>query len=59
MGANLLPYGQTHNAIFGFPATATPAGIYRMNGILLMVIGWLLFFYLRIWRAGDAPPDDE
>jgi Ca-activated chloride channel family protein len=56
---NLLPYGQTHNAIFGFPATATPAGIYRMNGILLMVIGWLLFFYLRIWRAGDAPPDDE
>jgi Ca-activated chloride channel family protein len=55
----LLPYGQTHSAIFGFPATATPAGLYRMNGILLMLIGWLLFFYLRIWRSGNVPPDDD
>ena len=56
---NLLPYGQTHSAIFGFPATATPAGIYRMNGILLMLIAWLLFMYLRIWRSGNAPRKDD
>jgi Ca-activated chloride channel family protein len=56
---NLLPYGQTHNAIFGFPATATPAGVYRMNGILLMLAGWLLFIYFRIWRSGNAPRKDD
>jgi Ca-activated chloride channel family protein len=56
---NLLPYGQTHSAIFGFPATATAAGIYRMNGILLMLIAWLLFIYLRIWRSGNAPRKDD
>ena len=56
---NLLPYGQSHSAIFGFPATATPAGIYRMNGILLMLIGWLLFIYFRFWRSGNVPPKDD
>ena len=52
---SLLPYGQSHQAIFGFPATATPAGIYRMNGVLLMLIAWLLFVYLKIWRSDDVP----
>jgi Ca-activated chloride channel family protein len=56
---NLLPYGQTHSAIFGFPATATPAGIYRLNGTLLMLLAWLLFIYLRIWRSGNAPRKDD
>ena len=56
---SLLPYGQTHNAIFGFPATATSAGVYRMNGTLLMLAGWLLFVYLRIWRPGDDGSKDE
>ena len=56
---NLLPYGQSMSAIFGFPATATPAGIYRMNGILLMLIGWLLFIYFRFWKSGNVPPNDD
>jgi Ca-activated chloride channel family protein len=55
----LMPYGQSHSAIFGFPGTATAAGIYRMNGTLLMLAGWLLFVYLRIWRSGNDSPDDE
>ncbi len=39
---NLLPYGQTHKAIFGFPATATAAGMYRVSGLVLVVIALLL-----------------
>ena len=39
---NLLPYGQNHNAIFGFPATATPAAFYRVSGLLLIVFALLL-----------------
>jgi Ca-activated chloride channel family protein len=56
---NLLPYGQSTAAIFGFTATATGAGIYRMNGVLLMLIAWLLFIYLRFWRSGHVPPEDD
>jgi Ca-activated chloride channel family protein len=56
---NRLPYGQTHAAIFGFPATATAAGVYRLHGSLLMMVGWLLFVYLRIWRSdNDVSKDD-
>jgi len=56
---NLLPYGQSMNAIFGFPATATPAGSYRMNGILLMLAGWLLFVYFRFWKSGSVSRKDD
>ena len=52
---NLLPYGQSQNAIFGFPATATVAGIYRLKGILLMAIGVLLMIYLYLWRSSNVP----
>jgi Ca-activated chloride channel family protein len=43
---NLLPYGQSMNAIFGFPATATNAGAYRMNGALLVATALLLLLIL-------------
>ena len=36
---NLLPYGQSHRAIFGFPATATPAPLQRLIGLLLIAAG--------------------
>lgn len=36
---NLLPYGQSANAIFGFPATATDAPMMRLTGIALVVLG--------------------
>lgn len=39
---NLLPYGQSSNAIFGFPATATPAGMYRLTGLALIFVALLL-----------------
>jgi Ca-activated chloride channel family protein len=43
----LLPYGQSSKAIFGFPATATPAGVYRFNGMILIVIGFLALVLFR------------
>jgi Ca-activated chloride channel family protein len=43
---NLLPYGQSHNAIFGFPATATAAGSYRLSGLLLIVFALFLLLVL-------------
>jgi Ca-activated chloride channel family protein len=43
---NLLPYGQSRNAIFGFPATATAAGTYRLSGLLLIVIALFLLLLL-------------
>jgi len=56
---SLLPYGQSTAAIFGFTATATGAGVYRMNGVLLMLFAWLLFIYLRFWRSNHVPPEDD
>ncbi len=56
---NLLPYGQSTAAIFGFTPTATSAGIYRLNGVLLMLVGWLLFIYLRFWRSSNARSEDD
>jgi Ca-activated chloride channel family protein len=49
--ANLMPYGQSQSAIFGFPATATGAGAYRVNGIVLIVVAMLLYFFV-IRREG-------
>lgn len=56
---NLLPYGQSMVAISGFTATATDAAVYRINGVLLMLVGWLLFIYLKFWRSGSAMHKDD
>jgi len=40
---NLMPYGQSTNAIFGFPATATRAPMLRMVGGAYLVTALLLF----------------
>jgi Ca-activated chloride channel family protein len=53
---NLLPYGQSTNAIFGFPATATNAGIYRMNGLVLIATAVLLLSILLARRRRHASP---
>ena len=53
---NLLPYGQSMNAIFGFPATATNAGAYRMNGMLLLIAGLFLLLIIVIGRRRHAAP---
>ena len=42
---NLLPYGQSMNAIFGFPATATNAGVYRFTGMVLIAAALLLMLW--------------
>jgi len=51
---NLLPYGQTMNAIFGFPPTATNAGAYRLNGMLLIATALSLMLLIR--RRRHASP---
>jgi Ca-activated chloride channel family protein len=53
---NLLPYGQSVNAIFGFPATATNAGVYRTNGILLVGGALFLLLLLMNGRRRHAAP---
>jgi len=40
--ANLMPYGQSGSAIFGFPATATSGPGLRLNGMLAIVAALLL-----------------
>lgn len=44
---NLMPYGQSTNAIFGFPATATNAPWLRLTGWLSLLAGLLLLVLLR------------
>ncbi len=39
---NLMPHGQSTQAIFGFPATATRAPAYRRNGSLLIALATIL-----------------
>ncbi len=53
---NLLPYGQSMNAIFGFPATATDAPILRLTGLACLLAALLLMAVLRAreWHAGTA-----
>jgi len=50
---NLLPYGQSAKAIFGFPATATSAPAMRIMGA-----AWLLaaFLFLVMIRTGRRRP---
>lgn len=51
---NLLPYGQSMDAIFGFPATATNAGRYRINGMLLIGIALLAMSVMQSRRRRHA-----
>jgi len=52
--ANLLPYGQSQSAIFGFPATATNAALYRSTGAALVSIALILIFLFRRRRPENA-----
>ena len=49
---NLLPYGQSMNAIFGFPATATNAALSQRRGLLLLLAGLLLLAAVSRRRGG-------
>jgi Ca-activated chloride channel family protein len=44
---NLMPYGQSTNAIFGFPATATDAPWLRQTGLLSLIAALFLLALLR------------
>lgn len=44
---NLMPYGQSTSAIFGFPATATDAPALIRNGLVILLAGLLLLVVLR------------
>ena len=44
---NLLPYGQSTNAIFGFPATATGAPALRIMGAAWLLAAFLLLLIIR------------
>jgi len=48
---NLLPYGQSHQAIFGFPATATIAPVNRLVGMVCLLVGLLVL--LSLWKRGS------
>ncbi len=41
---NLMPYGQSTSAIFGFPATATNAPALRFSGLALLLVAMIVFF---------------
>ena len=45
--ANLMPYGQSTNAIFGFPATATSAPALRVMGAAWLLSAFLLLVMIR------------
>jgi Ca-activated chloride channel family protein len=47
---NLMPYGQTTNAIFGFPATATNAPALRVMGLAWLLSALGLLAIIRGWR---------
>ncbi len=49
---NLLPYGQSHRAIFGFPATATGWQGRLAAGLALVLLGWLLWAFFRRLQHG-------
>ncbi len=44
---NLLPYGQSANAIFGFPATASNGPIMRLTGLLAVMLALSLLLIRR------------
>jgi Ca-activated chloride channel family protein len=47
---NLMPYGQSANAIFGFPATATWAPAQRIMGAAWLLSAFLLYVMIRTTR---------
>ncbi|MCO4812673.1 MAG: marine proteobacterial sortase target protein [Gammaproteobacteria bacterium] len=47
---NLMPYGQSTNAIFGFPATATSAPAMRIMGAAWLLAAFLFVVMLRTGR---------
>jgi Ca-activated chloride channel family protein len=47
---NLMPYGQSANAIFGFAATATSAPAMRIMGAAWLLAAFLFFVMLRTGR---------
>jgi Ca-activated chloride channel family protein len=47
---NLMPYGQSTNAIFGFPATATSAPAMRIMGAAWLLAAFLFMVMLRTGR---------
>jgi len=47
---NLMPYGQSMNAIFGFPATATSAPAMRIMGAAWLLAAFLFVVMLRTGR---------
>ncbi len=49
---NLLPHGQSMRAIFGFPATATGWQGRAAAGLVLLLLGWLLWAFFRRLREG-------
>ena len=49
---NLMPYGQSMNAIFGFPATATPSTLMQLRGLALILAALLLTASSHIYRRG-------
>ena len=50
---NLLPYGQSMNAIFGFPATATNAAVLQQRGLVLLFLALLLLGTRALRRSTD------
>ena len=52
---NLMPYGQSTNAIFGFPATATNGPVMRLIGFVSLLAALLLLAALRSGaKVGDG-----
>ena len=47
---NLMPYGQSMNAVFGFPATATSAPAMRVMGAAWLLAAFLFMVMLRTNR---------
>lgn len=51
---NLLPYGQSTEAIFGFPATATPAALQQLIGAACLLLALAVFGFGRSRRVRPA-----
>ena len=54
---NLMPYGQSANAIFGFPATASNAPAMRLMGFASLLLALLLVVYQRRCRQTTGKPN--
>ena len=50
---NLLPYGQSMSAIFGFPATATNAAVLQRRGLVLLFVALILLGAGTLRRSAD------